>query len=458
MDSMGRGRKMHIVMLPWLGFGHIIPYLDVSKRLAQKGHNISFVSTPRNISRMPKIPQHLASLIDLVGFPLPQVEGLPPDAEASSDIPFEKLPILARAYRGLQESISKFLETNNPDWVVYDVCTSWLPPIAAKLGIRRAFFTTLSTCGLCLYGTSSETMEDLAKWPPPEDLTRPPKWLPFPSKTMFRPSEAAILLQTVVDEDMSPSHTLACIRGCDVILSRSCKEVEAAYLKTLEELHGKPVVPLGLLPPLQESREDDTWKFIKEWLDKHDKRSVIYVAFGSDYLQLTQEGFTELALAFELSGLPFFWVIGFSCDHSFLLPDGFEERTKHQGLVLKTWAPQIKILSHESIGGFLTHCGSSSIIEGLKFGQPLIMLPLLGELPLIAKVLEGKNVGIEVPRDEVDGSFTRESVAKSLKLVMVDEAGKIYRDTAKEMSLIYGDQNLHDCYLDKFEEYISTNL
>ncbi|CDP03446.1 unnamed protein product [Coffea canephora] len=61
--AKARGAKLHIAMFPWLAFGHIIPFLEYAKFLVQKGHRISFISTPKNIDRLPKIPPELATSI-----------------------------------------------------------------------------------------------------------------------------------------------------------------------------------------------------------------------------------------------------------------------------------------------------------------------------------------------------------------------------------------------------------
>ena len=49
-------------------------------------------------------------------------------------------------------------------------------------------------------------------------------------------------------------------------------------------------------------------------------------------------------------------------------------------------------------------------------------------------------------------------MAKSLRLVMVEEVDKIYRDKAKEMKGMFGDRTSQDRYLNSFLDYLISHL
>ncbi|KAI3867304.1 hypothetical protein MKW98_001738 [Papaver atlanticum] len=112
----------------------------------------------------------------------------------------------------------------------------------------------------------------------------------------------------------------------------------------------------------------------------------------------------------------------------------------------------MRILEHP--GCFLNHCGWSSVIEALGFGCPLILLPMINDQPLNARTLVWKEMGLEIERNEEDGTFTRESVAKSLRTVMVDEDGEKHRFIARELKQVFGNKSLNDEYVDRFSQYL----
>nr|XP_015903023.2 UDP-glycosyltransferase 91A1-like [Ziziphus jujuba var. spinosa] len=466
---MAENRKLHIALFPWLAFGHMIPYLEFAKLMAQKGHRISFLCTPRNINRLPKLPPNL---INFVSLPLPHVEGLPAeDAEATVDVPYDKIQYLKKAYDGLQESVTLFLQSSNPDWILYDFAPYWVAPIASRMGIKTSFFSVYTAPALgfmgppsVLKGESSVNYEIRTK---PEDYTVPPKWIDFPTTVAFRYFVIKRIFDSMSPNDSGVSDVCrmgAGIESCDVVAIRGCIDFEPEWFRLLRDLYNKPVLPIGQLPPAGDqndhNRDDETetetttWLTMKSWLDKHEKGTVVYVAFGTE-AKLGREEVTEIAVGLEKSQLPFFWVLRLT--QAATLPEGFEERIEGRGVVWKTWAPQLKILAHESVLGHLTHSGWSSVVESLRFQRALILLPLIADQGINARILEEKKMGYSVPRDERDGSFTSNAVAESLRLVMVEENGKIYRDKVKEMSGLFGDMDRQNRYSDTFLDYVKSH-
>ncbi|KAG2396287.1 hypothetical protein LR48_Vigan09g267900 [Vigna angularis] len=458
MDSLPLGndkvqKPLHIAMLPWLAAGHVNPYSELAKIFAQKGHSVTFISTPKNIDRMPKIPQPLQPFIKLVRLPLPHTEHLPEGAESSMDIPKSKISHLKLAYDGLQDAVFELLKTSRPDWVFYDFSTEWLPAIAKSLSIPCAHYNLTAAWNKVFYDPPKEVLNknnfsilDMCN----------PTWFPFQTTLHLRPYEIirAMISRKDVDTGRTASFDLGKVySSCDMFLLRTCRELEGEWLDYLAGRYNMPVIPVGLVPPSiqikdvgEEDRNPD-WVKIKEWLDSRESSSVVYIAFGSE-LELSQEDLTELAHGIEFSKLPFFWALKKVKGDSAELPEGFEERTKDRGFVWKSWAPQTKILGHAAIGGCITHCGTNSLVEMLNFGHVLVTIPYLLDQALFSRVVEEKKVGIEVARSKEDGSFTRESVAKTLRFAMVDEEGSSYRNNAKQMGKLFSSTYIHNQYID----------
>ncbi|KAD7478526.1 hypothetical protein E3N88_01662 [Mikania micrantha] len=416
-QSLKDPKQLHVAMFPWLAFGHILPFLELSKFITQKGHKVSFLSTTRNIRRLPS--SHLSPLVNLVELTLPCVQELPQNAEATMDVHTDDVHYLKKAFDGLQPEVARFLEEESPDWIIYDFAPYWLPAVAAGLGISRAFFLIINAWFLAFVGSSPEDLINGSDYRTKiEDFMTPPKWVPFPTKICYRKHEANWLVGSISANASGVSDAFRLgmtIKGSDCIFIRHCYEFEPQWLTILGELHHLPVVPVGLMPPETPTNvgdeKDDAWITVKKWLDCQQKGHMVYVALGSE-VTVSKTELGELALGLELSGLPFFWTLrktAAGSANSTELPDGFSERTRNRGVVWTSWVPQLQILSHESVGGFLTHCGWGSICEGLTFGHPLIMLPFLVDQGLNARAMVDKQVGIEVPRNEEDGSFTKAS-------------------------------------------------
>ncbi|WVZ17411.1 hypothetical protein V8G54_010393 [Vigna mungo] len=395
--------KLHIVVFPWLAFGHIAPFFELAKLIAQK-----------NIHRLPKVPENLQPLVDLIELPLPRVDKLPENAEATMDIPHHLIPYLKLAFDGLQQPLAKFL----------DFAPYWLPPISSKLGISNIFF--------CTFGASAIYFFLLKDTDFPEEH--------------YETNESGV-------SDLF--RVLETCNGAQVTAIRTCTDIEGEPLKLFESIYSKPVITTGLLPPslqFSEANNDGNWDSILKWLDKQEEGSVIYVAFGSE-VTLSDEEFTEISMGIEMSGFPFFWVLKKQNTSKVELQD-LVVNNSGKGLVWRTWAPQMRILAHKSVGGFLTHCGWSSVLESLLVGCPLVMLPFQIDQFVVARFMEEKRVGVKVQRSQHDGKFTGESLANALRSVMLE---KTYRNEAQEMSKIFGNKEVHQKYADEFVEYIEIH-
>ncbi|XVE97953.1 hypothetical protein REPUB_Repub03eG0063300 [Reevesia pubescens] len=461
-------KQLHIVMFPWLAYGHIMPFLQVSKFLAQKGHHIYYISTPKNISRLPKLPPNLCSNISFIPLPLPQVDGLPPGIESTSELPIHKVPYLKKAYDKLQTQLTEFLKKSpQVKWIIHDFAPYWLPPLATQLGINLVFFSIYCASTFAFFGPPAELLGGSRQRP--EDFTMVPVWMDYPNNLAFKLHEM-VSHQECMDTVSDFERFATLIVSCKIFTLRSCFEFEADALRVLSKIHKMSIVPLGLLPPSMPSNEEkgdnQNWEALKEWLDSKQEKSVFYVALGSE-VSLSQEFMHELAFGIEKSGLPFIWVVrnpplveGQLVED--MIPPGFEERISNRGLVLRGWAPQLRVLAHSSVGGFLTHCGWSSVIESLGLGVPLILFPgASSDLGIVARLMHGKKVGLEIERNDLDGSFTSDLVAESIKRVMVDPEGEQLRANAYAMKEIFGNVELSNKYLDEFtrsiEEFPPSN-
>ncbi|KAM3287907.1 hypothetical protein P3S67_021337 [Capsicum chacoense] len=141
----------------------------------------------------------------------------------------------------------------------------------------------------------------------------------------------------------------------------------------------------------------------------------------------------ELGLGLESSKRPFIWVVRHMSDEfkNWLVEQGFEERVKGQGLLICGWAPQVLILSHPSIGAFLTHCGWNSSLEGISAGVPMITWPIFAEQfcneRLIVNVLKtGVKAGMENPvlfgeEEKLGAQVSKDDVKMVIEEVMGEE-------------------------------------
>uniref|UniRef100_A0A0E0KHX4 Glycosyltransferase n=1 Tax=Oryza punctata TaxID=4537 RepID=A0A0E0KHX4_ORYPU len=449
---------MHIVICPWLALGHLLPCLDLAQRLASRGHRVSFVSTPRNISRLPSVRPAVAPLVAFVSLPLPRVDGLPDGAESTNDVPYEKFELHRKAFDGLASPFSEFLSSASADCIIVDHFHHWAAAAALEHKVPCAMLL-LSSTHMIASNFIADRRPKYAESPAAAGQRRPPAAAPT-----FEVARRGLAHNKGSSGMSMPERTALTLSRCSLVVVRSCVEFEPETVPLLSTLRGKPVAFLGLMPPSPEGRREDGEDDTVRWLDAQPTKSIVYVALGSE-VPLGVEQVHELALGLELTGTRFLWALRkpSGVSDADLLPAGFEERTRGRGVVATRWVPQMSILAHAAVGAFLTHCGWSSTIEGLMFGHPLIMLPISGDQGSNARLIESKNAGLQVPRNDGDGSFDREGVAAAIRAVAVEEeSSRVFEANAKKLQEIVADMACHERYIDgllqQLKSYNSTRI
>ncbi|XP_010521937.1 PREDICTED: UDP-glycosyltransferase 71D2 [Tarenaya hassleriana] len=134
-----------------------------------------------------------------------------------------------------------------------------------------------------------------------------------------------------------------------------------------------------------------------EWLDRQPEASVVFLCFGS-LGRLSSPLVKEIAQGLEKCGHRFLWSFRTqqptNGDPDSLLPEGFLDSVSGRGMICG-WAPQVEILAHKAIGGFVSHCGWTSILESLWFGVPIVTWPMYAEQQLNAFMMV-KELGLAV--------------------------------------------------------------
>ncbi|WCJ35864.1 UDP-Glycosyltransferase superfamily protein [Euphorbia peplus] len=170
------------------------------------------------------------------------------------------------------------------------------------------------------------------------------------------------------------------------------------------------------------------------WLDQQPCGSVIYAAFGSSMV-CSQEQVNELAMGFEITGRPFFWVVrsDFNEGTGAKLPEGFMERVGHYGKIVE-WAPQEKVLAHPSVSCFFSHCGWNSTMEGVSKGVPFLCWPYLADQYRNRDdICNTWKIGLKVNTDD-KGIVTRDEIKCKIESLVGDENIKANSQKLKEVA------------------------
>ncbi|KAG5574895.1 hypothetical protein H5410_055029 [Solanum commersonii] len=414
---------LKVLMFPFLAYGHISPYLNVAKKLADRGFLIYFISTPINLkSTINKIPEKYADSIQLIELHLLELPELPPHYHTTNGLPPNLNHILQKALKMSKPNFSKILENLKPDLVIYDVLQQWAKRVANEHNIPAV---KLITSGASVFSYFFNI------------LRKPEVEFPFPA-IYLRKIEQVRLSEMVAKSNKSkePDDGDLLVDGnMQIMLMSTSTTIEAKYIDYCLELSNWKVVPVG--PPVQDPITNDADdKELIDWLGTKDENSIVFVSFGTEYF-LSKEDMEEVAFGLELSNVNFIWVARFpKGEESNLedaLPKGFLERIGERGRVLDKFAPQPRILNHPSTGGFLSHCGWNSAMESIDFGVPIIAMPMHLDQPMVARLIIELGVAVEIVRDD-DGKIHREEIAETVKGIITGKTGENLRAKVRDIS------------------------
>lgn len=186
-----------------------------------------------------------------------------------------------------------------------------------------------------------------------------------------------------------------------------------------------------------------------EWLDEKKPGTVLYVNYGSLSI-LTPDQLKEFAWGLANSKDSLLWVIrpNLVRGGTEVISHDFLDEIKDRALLVD-WCPQEKVLSHPSVGGFLTHCGWNSTLESICAGVPMICWPFFAEQPtnclyICTKWGIGMEIDINVKRNEVE-RLVRELMEGSKGMKMKEKIME-WKEKAVELQSQAGHHTITSIY------------
>ncbi|XP_026441302.1 hydroquinone glucosyltransferase-like [Papaver somniferum] len=444
MEAASEILQPHIIMLPSPGMGHLIPFIELAKRLVLN-HGFSVTFTIPAETKTGSLSKAQESVLNSLPSSINSIVLPPLDLSdiLSADVKPETIVsvMVNRSLPSLSDSFKLITSTHRVVAFVVDLFGADAFDVAMEFNVKPYIFFPSTAMLLSLFFQLPKLDQDYdceyRDVPEPIQL---PGCVPINGIDLLEP------LQDKKNEAYTwVLHHAKRYKSAAGVLVNTFEGLETGTIKALKEKESgnPPIYPVGPLirtgPNDNVSDESGSLK----WLDDQPLGSVLFVSFGS-IGTLSSEQLTELALGLEMSEQRFLLVARIPSDDGIVfnsqgtadpfdfLPEGFLERTKNLGLVVPSWAPQVQVLGHKSTGGFLTHCGWNSTLESVVHGVPLIAWPLFAEQKMNAVMLEDLKVALRPKADE-RGIIGRNEISKVIRGLMEGEEGMIIKSRMSEL-------------------------
>ncbi|KAM7258563.1 hypothetical protein ACFE04_014304 [Oxalis oulophora] len=433
--------QAHILIFPFPAQGHTLPLLHLTHHLSLH-FTITILTTPKNLTTLSPLlssnnNNNNNNNIQTLILPFPHHPNLPPNIENVKDLGNKgNLPIMSALTKLSQPIINWFNSHPNPPiTIISDFFLGWTGQLAAQLGIPRIAFYSSGAFLVSAFNYLWESAESIKC----SDHHRDVALVDLPGSPVFKEEHVPSVFMRfkVGDPDLEfLRDDMLANRKCWGLVVNTFQGLEGVYLDHLKDslpnVRVFSVGPLCLLGRPDDDNNDCCWvdTSLFRWLDDCPDESVLYVCFGSQKL-LSKSQMESLASGLETSMVRFVWVAKQGENRYGLVPEGFEERVADRGMVIKGWAPQCSILNHKAVGGFLSHCGWNSTLEGIVAGVRFLAWPMEADQFIDARLLVEKGIGVIV----CDGADTVPDPAELSKVICdsMSRSGEEVLSRAKEM-------------------------
>ncbi|CAN8247202.1 unnamed protein product [Cochlearia groenlandica] len=415
---------LHALLIPYPFQGHVNPFVHLAIKLASQGITVTFVNTHYNHHQI-NSGDIFAGVRSESGLDIRYAtvsDGLPLGFDRSLNHDQYQSALLHVFSAHVEELVAKLVGGGEGvNVMIADTFFVWPSVVAKKFGLVCVSFWTEAALVFSLYYHmdllrihghfgAQETRGDLIDYIPGVEAIKPKDTASYLQETDTSSVVHQIIFKAFID-----------VKKVDFVLCNTIHEFES---KTIKALNTKtPFYAIGPIIPFNLQTGSVTTSLWSEsdctqWLNTKPAGSVIYISFGS-YAHVTKKDLIEIAHGILSSGISFVWVVRpdiVSSSETNPLPERFETETRDRGIVIP-WCCQMTVLSHKSIGGFLTHCGWNSILESIWCQVPLLCFPLLTDQVTNRKlVVDDWEIGMNLCEDR---SFVgREEVKMNIDRLM----------------------------------------